>query len=114
MWVLQIFFSIGLIWMLSSLNVFFRDLQNIISVVTLMLMLMSPIAWKAVEIPARFLPIMHVNPLYYIIISYQDCLFNGRFPQGSLLPVLCALAAVFFCVGWWFFGRMKLLFADNV
>ena len=31
-WAGQILFSIGLLWILSSLNVFFRDLQNLVSV----------------------------------------------------------------------------------
>jgi len=113
-WLLQIVFSIGLIWILSSLHVFFRDLQNVIGVVILMLMLLSPIAYKGSDIPAKLMPIMYVNPLYYLIVSYQDCLLYGQYPRGILLPVLYILAIVFLFVGFWFFGRMKRAFSDNI
>ena len=111
---LQIAFSVGLIWILSSLNVFLRDLQNIIGVTILMLMLLSPIAYKGSDIPPHLMPIMYVNPLYYLIVSYQDCLLYGQFPRGILLPVMLLLAVLFFFSGFWFFGRMKRIFSDNV
>ena len=34
-WAGQILFSVGLLWILSSLNVYFRDLQNMVSVAIL-------------------------------------------------------------------------------
>jgi lipopolysaccharide transport system permease protein len=114
LWVMQILMSLGIIWILSSLQVFFRDLQNIIGVSVLMLMLVSPIAWKGSEIPANLMPVMYVNPLYYLIISYQDSLLYGQFPHGFLLPVLLVLTVVFFYLGYWFFERMKRIFSDNV
>jgi len=114
LWLIQVLMSVGIIWILSSLQVFFRDLQNIVSVSVLMLMFVSPIAWKGVDIPPNLLPIMLFNPLYYLILGYQDLLLYGRFPQGILLPVLLAMTGVFFYLGYWFFGRMKPIFSDNV
>jgi lipopolysaccharide transport system permease protein len=113
-WLLQIVFSIGLVWILSSLHVFFRDLQNVIAVAILMLMLLSPIAYKGTDIPPKLMPIMYVNPLYYLIVSYQDCLLYGQYPRGTLLPVMYILAIAFLFVGFWFFGRMKRAFSDNI
>ncbi|MBN1866080.1 ABC transporter permease [Candidatus Sumerlaeota bacterium] len=113
-WLLQIALSVGVAWILSSLNVYFRDLQNIVGVVTLMLMLISPIAWKAVDIPASVLPWMMFNPLYYVIVACQQCLLLGRFPDPILLEVLGVLAVLVFFGGYAFFRRMKRVFADNV
>ncbi len=38
-WGCQLLFTMGLIWILSSLNVYLRDIQNMVSVVILILML---------------------------------------------------------------------------
>jgi lipopolysaccharide transport system permease protein len=114
LWLLQILLTLGVIWILSSLNVYFRDLQNTISLLNLMLMMVSPIAWTPDMIPARLRPLMGINPLYYLITCYQDALKIGQFPRGATLGVLVALAAVAFLGGYWFFTRMKSVFADNV
>lgn len=113
-WLAQILFTIGLVWILSSLNVFLRDLQNMIAVLILMLMMISPIAYTAEMVPDALRPFLAINPLYYIIIAYQDCLMLGRFPREGIFWVLILIAGVSFWTGYWFFGRMKRVFADNV
>jgi lipopolysaccharide transport system permease protein len=111
-WVLQVMFTLGLIWILSSLNVYLRDLQNVMAVVILMLMVASPIAYTLDMVPERMRFILALNPLYYIITAYQDCVFLGRSPR--LLWPLVGLGAGGFWVGHWFFNRMKKVFIDNV
>jgi lipopolysaccharide transport system permease protein len=113
-WLLQIMFTIGLIWILSSLNVFIRDIQNIISVVILMLMMISPIAYTTDMVPANLRVVLAFNPLYYIIIAYQNIFMLGKFPDGNILWVLAAFSLSIFFIGFWFFSRLKLVFADNV
>ena len=112
-WACQILFSMGLIWILSSLTVYLRDIQNIIGVVILLLMMVSPIAYTAEMVPANLRSVLYINPLYYMIISYQDTLMLGKFPS-STFGVLLGMAIGFFWVGYWFFMRMKSVFADNV
>jgi lipopolysaccharide transport system permease protein len=113
-WLAQLMLSMGLIWILSSLNVYLRDLQNMVSLAVLMLMMVSPIAYTADMVPDSLQPFLRLNPLFYLIVCYQDCLMLGQFPRQGLLWGLLAIAAVFFCVGYWFFGRLKTTFADIV
>jgi len=113
-WFSQMIFTIGIIWILSSLNVFLRDLQNIIAVLILMLMMISPIAYTADMVPSGLRPFLGINPLYYMIASYQDCLMLGQLPRGGVLWILIILGGFFFWMGYWFFSRMKEVFADNV
>ena len=113
-WIFQILFSIGLIWILSSINVFFRDLQNIIPVIILILMMVSPIAYTEDMIPSGLRYLMALNPLYYLIISYQKVLMLGELPDLSMLAILCFISIFTFMFGYWFFSRMKGVFADNV
>jgi lipopolysaccharide transport system permease protein len=113
-WVTQLLFTIGLIWILSSLNVYMKDLQNMVAVLNLLLMLISPIAYTIDMVPPELRSFLGINPLYYMIVSYQDALMIGRFPRADVLWVLLALALLFFWVGHGFFRRMKGVFADRV
>lgn len=113
-WISQILFSVGLIWILSSLNVYLKDLQNVVSVVILFLMMVSPIAYTADMVPAGIRPLLGLNPLFYFIIAYQDILMLGQFPRGSIFWVVLGLGLVGFPLGYWFFERMKMAFVDSV
>jgi len=113
-WVLQLMMTMGLLWILSSLNVFLRDLQNIVSVVVLMLMMVSPIAYTVDMVPAGVKPLLAFNPLYYVIISYQKIIILGEMPSWRFLGVYAAVSLGLFFIGYWFFSRLKRVFADNV
>lgn len=111
--VAQLMLSVGIIWVLSSLNVFARDLQNAVAVMTLLLMLVSPIAYDASMLPEGVRHLLLLNPLYYIVVSWQELLMAGRFPAGALAALL-AISALSGSAGLAFFKRMKRVFADNV
>jgi lipopolysaccharide transport system permease protein len=113
-WGAQMMFCIGLIWILSGLNVYIRDLQNSVSVLILFLMMVSPIAYTIDMVPESLQPFLMANPLYYLIVAYQDSLMLGRFPRGGTLWVCLGMGAVTFWCGYWFFGRLKRVITDYV
>lgn len=113
-WSFQIIFSIGLGWIFSCLNVYLKDLQNIINLITLFLMMISPIAYTIDMIPEGLRPFLAWNPLYYFIAAYQDCIIQGRFPQNNVLLILMIFSLLVFIIGYWFFCKMKEVFTDNI
>lgn len=113
-WICQLLFTLGVIYALSSVTVFIRDLQAAIPVVTLMLMIVSPIAYTPDMVPATMAPLLWVNPLSYMIQCYRDCLIDGRFPQYNSLPILAAFSLLTYLIGHAFFRRLKGAFADHV
>lgn len=110
----QLGFVLGLGWILSALNVYFRDIQTTIPLIMIMLMLVTPIAYTLDMIPNAMKPFLAVNPLYYIVISHQEVLMNGLWPRGHVFEVLLIMSATFFYFGYWFFSRIKKAFVDNV
>ncbi|MDH0896692.1 MULTISPECIES: ABC transporter permease [unclassified Pseudomonas] len=110
---LQIIFTIGLIWLLSAINVFAPDLNQIVAVIILFLMLISPIAYTQEMIPKELLPFMYPNPLYYLIMLYRDAAYVGVL-RLDLLGIFSVIATVTFLFGGFVFKRLKPLFADYV
>lgn len=112
--ILQVVFSIGLIWILSSLNVFFRDLGQIISVILILLMMISPIAYTNDMIPADLLGYMKINPLYYMITMYRSMLMYNQLPPITDMAIFTVISLVLFYLGYYIFSRLKVVFADYV
>jgi len=113
-WAFQVLFSMGAAWFLSSANVYFRDLQTIIPLLILLLMFISPIAYSIDMVPDSLRFIMHVNPLFYFISSYQDIFVFGRLPGVSTFVLLIIIACFVFFIGFWFFSKIKALLADYI
>ncbi len=109
----QFIFSVGLVWTLSIFAVFFRDIINVVSPVILFLMLVSPIGYTEEMIPAQMMPIMALNPLYYMISIYRDIIHGGQVPWTSLLS-FGAFSCVLYIVGYRLFRRLKVVAADYV
>lgn len=114
-WFLQLLATVGVIWVLASLNVFVRDLQQVVGLLTLVLMLVSPIGYASDSPSAAALRwLLLPNPVAHMIFCTQDCLVLGRAPQTTNLLFLAVFAVVAFAGGHWFFGRLKRVMTDNV
>jgi lipopolysaccharide transport system permease protein len=114
LWWAHFMMTMGIVWILATANVFIRDLQSVTAILTLVLMMVSPIAYTASMAPASLQIILKLNPLYYIIVSYQEILLAGRFPPHETFWILLALSLLLFCFGYWFMNRLKNLFAEYV
>lgn len=110
---LQLLFSIGVIWLLSALNVFIQDLRQMISVIILLLMLVSPIAYTVDMIPPQLMPLMYPNPLFYLIMLYRESMVQGHIPV-NLLMIFTVLSVGTFWGGHFVFSRLKAVFSDYI
>jgi lipopolysaccharide transport system permease protein len=111
--ILNLLFTCGIVWLLSTLNVFIRDIGNMVPLLTIVLMLISPIAYSESQVPASVLPIMKLNPLFHIIGLYRSALFGGAVDFSGL--VLTTVGAVaLFVAGYHVFTRLKIVFVEYV
>jgi lipopolysaccharide transport system permease protein len=110
---LQLLFTMGVIWPLSALNVLVRDLNHMVSVLVLFLMLASPIVYTAEMVPNGLRLLVYINPLYYLITLYRNCIVIGQVPVVHL-AIFSLLAVGMFLVGHWIFVRFKEMLPDYV
>ncbi|MDD3346463.1 ABC transporter permease [Oscillibacter sp.] len=83
--------GVGLI--LCSLMVFFRDTQFIWGVLITILNFATPIFYPESIIPARFMTIYKLNPLYHIVRFFRIVLLDGVSPEPKAYG-LCLIAAL--------------------
>ena len=69
-------FGVGLI--IGTLNIFFRDVEHLYSVFTLLLMYSLPIFYPEDIVPESFRFIQTYNPLFYLLRCNRDCFLYGQ------------------------------------
>lgn len=106
--------ALGIGWLLAALNVFFRDIGQIVPVILNVWFWLTPIAWPENILPQNMHAWLAVNPMYYVVQGYRDALlYGGVFWQRPVetlwfwavtISILVAGAAVF--------RRLKPEFSD--
>ncbi len=105
-------FTLGLAWMVASLNVFVRDIAQVLNVVLTFWFWFTPIFYTSSQFPKRLLFLVQWNPLAHIVIAYRDCLLQMRLPNLMNLAVLALVSFAVFVAGGMFFRHIKREFVD--
>jgi lipopolysaccharide transport system permease protein len=90
-------FSVGLGMTLGVLNVFFRDVGQLFSVVLQFWFWLTPIVYPITILPEKFQAFMEINPMVGLMSAYQTILVSGRMPDWSALVPICVLG-ILFCI----------------
>lgn len=109
----QIIMTLGLVWITSSLNIFFRDIHQALPIIILFIMLVSPIAYTEEMVPAGMTFIIKLNPLAWLMHLYRSCMLDGVLPLFDL-TLFGLFSMVVLLVGYRFINRLKPIFADYV
>lgn len=120
----EMIFIQGISLLLSAVNVFYRDVQQIMEVLILAWFFLTPVIWDAnrlpttgtilgIEVPIQRLTYI-LNPMASIVATYRDILYYGR-PIGwdfFLRTIITALLVLL--IGFFAFNRLKGRFAEEV
>ena len=110
---IQIMLVLGLGLATAAANVFYRDVQSLLALGIQLWFYASPIIYPVTMVPEKLRPFYFLNPMAGILEAYRDVLLNGRLPGLYLLPSM-VVSFIVFIVGYWFFKRVEILFADIV
>jgi lipopolysaccharide transport system permease protein len=113
-WALQVLALTGIVWILSLLNVVLRDLQMMMAVVTMTLMIASPIAYSPNVVPPALRFLLVLNPFAWFVTAYQEVLVAGHWPSVGHWLAMIGCAGVLFGLGGYFFSSMKKAIVDHV
>lgn len=111
-WVLLLMFAIGIGWILSLLSLVARDIQHGIGLVIMLLFVLSPFAYTPEMVPAAMKPLIYLNPLSYFVLTFQQLICYGTWPD--LVPATGAIVLGIgsFLIGFVVFQRAKYVFFD--
>lgn len=111
---IQIIFTLGFSLIVSALNLFYRDIQYLLSMILMLWMYLTPIMYPVEMIPERFRFIFKLNPMAVIVNAYRQVLLGGSGPNLGSLSLALFLSIFTFLFGFYIFKKLEGKFADYV
>lgn len=104
--------GLGLMWAVSAISVYFRDLEQVTPLLATMLLFLSPALYPVEQVPEAFRVVLYCNPLTPAIELWRGLAIWGVTP-GMGASLLWASAGVLALLGGgWVFKRLRPGFAD--
>ena len=105
---------LGISFIVSSVTVYFRDLQHLIGVALQLLFYATPIVYAAESIPENFAWILNLNPMTYVINAYRDIFYNQTMPDITGLLIVFIISVLICVIGYFIFNKLQKRFAEEL
>ncbi len=111
---IQYILLLGIAFIVSSITVYFRDLEHIIGIVLMAAFYGTPIVYKLEQLPQQLQIIMQLNPMTHLINAYRDIFYYHQMPNMKVLGILLALSLILAVVGYFIFKKLQKGFAEEL
>jgi lipopolysaccharide transport system permease protein len=102
----------GFAWLLSALGVYVRDIAQTTTILTTVLMFLSPLFYPISALPKNYQLWLHLNPLTFIIEEGRNVLIFGNTPNWFGWAIALAASMTISAGGFWWFQKTRKGFAD--
>ena len=106
--------SLGFSWFLASLGVFLRDIGQIMGVLTMALMYITPIFYPVSVLPIKYQSWMNLNPLTNSIAQVRNVMMWGNGLDWSSWMLEMMLGSITAWLGFMWFQKTRKGFADVI
>lgn len=105
---------LGMAWATSGLMVLARDLGQIVAMTLQLGFWLTPICWPAEMVPERFRALVTMNPVFYLVQGYRDCMIHHVWfwERGWETVWFWLVSIAFLFGGGLLFKRLRPHFAD--
>lgn len=110
----QFIFMLGLGFVLSMANLFYRDVGFLFRSIIQLWMFITCVVYQLDATSGWKRALIQMNPMTPIIRAYRDCLISGRSPFDAAFGWAAAVSITTLFVGAWWFRRREHLFAEMI
>lgn len=104
--------TMGITWFLAAAGVFAKDVGQIMSFASSILLFLSPIFYPLASLPEHLQDIALLNPLTLIVEQTRQVVLFGHTPNLAGLALYTLASTLIAYGGFWFFQRLRKDFAD--
>ena len=112
--VIAFIFSLGLVLLLATMNVWYRDVAQASSIMTQFWMYLTPVIYPLSLVPDKFMPFYVLNPMVGIVEGFRSAVLKGKMPDMTLLGISACISVIIFIVGYSVFKSKEFDFADVI
>ena len=106
--------ALGITMIMSAVDVYFRDLEHILGIISMAWMFMTPIMYDISIAKGKLGIILQLNPMTSVVTAYRDILYAGSVPRLETLGVALGMGLVFLVLGFLVFGKLKRRFSEVI
>ena len=111
---IQYILLLGIGFIVSSVTVYFRDLEHIIGVVLMAAFYATPIVYNIQQLPHALQVLVNLNPMTHLINGYRDIFYYHQMPNMKMLLILLGISIVLTIVGYFIFKKLQKGFAEEL
>ena len=111
---IQYILLLGIGFIVSSVTVYFRDLEHIIGVVLMAAFYATPIVYNIEQLPHTLQVLVNLNPMTHLINGYRDIFYYHQMPNMKILFILLGISIVLTIVGYFIFKKLQKGFAEEL
>lgn len=108
----QTLLMVALLFFIATSNVFYRDLQQLMTYAIMLLFYLTPVFYQLSSVPQTFRIFVQSSPVTALIHSYQQIFYANSWPDFLSLGYLYAASIVLLLLGHAFFKRHKESFGQ--
>lgn len=113
----QLLLTLGLGMLTATMNVFFRDVGQLVNMVLIFLFWLTPIVYPVSVLPPEMRDWIWLNPMAVVIHHYQHVFVYNRLPDSNAWLALAAVAGVALALtalGWRVYRARAAEMADEL
>jgi len=112
LFITQLILCSGLSLIVSSVYVYFRDIEHILGIIAMALQFLTPIMYELSMLPEAMIPFVKINPMTLLVLNYRDIVFHGVAPNFTFMAIGLATAIGVFFAGMLVFNKLQRGFAE--
>jgi lipopolysaccharide transport system permease protein len=112
--IIQLLLTLGIVLLGSAINVAYRDVGQVIPLMTQLWLYASPVIYPVSLVPEQFRTLYWLNPMAGLLDGYRRVLLQGKPPDGFGVVAAFTVSLLAFVVGYTYFKRVEAEFADII
>ena len=112
--IIQSLLSLGLLFILSAINVYVRDVEYVVAFFVNLLFYGTPILYTVDMFPQKISWLLNINPLAHLIDAYRSIFYYQTMPNFGSLLYLIIVSLIILIIGYSVFRKLEKGFAEEV
>lgn len=115
--IIQTFFSLGLVLMLSAINIYVKDIEYIVNFIIQMVFYGTPVLYPLslfANAPRFLVKLVELNPMTQLILAYRDIFMYHNIPSLWGMLYVSIISLIVIVLGFIIFRKLERGFAEEL
>ncbi len=110
--IVQLTFTLGMAYLVAALNVLYRDVNQIVGIMLLLWMYLSPVLYTINQIPKRIQAYFLFNPIGQLVSTEGGIVLGNGYVDHHAVVITMAISICVFAIGLLVFHWLEPTFAE--